>query len=112
MVEDDRELRELFCAVLADDGYTAIPARDGAAALDVLDGANVDLLISDVMMPRVDGFELIRSLREAGYTVPVLLTTARESAADKREGFRVGTDDYMVTVRGLGYKVVKPHGKE
>lgn len=93
MVEDDRELRELFCAVLADDGYTAIPARDGAAALD---GANVDLIISDVMMPRVDGFELIRSLREAGYTVPVLLTTARESAADKREGFRAGTDDYSV----------------
>lgn len=96
VVEDDRELRELFCAVLADNGYTAIPAQDGAAALDVLDGANVDLIISDVMMPRVDGFELVRSLREAGYTVPVLLITARESAADKREGFRAGTDDYMV----------------
>lgn len=96
VVEDGRELRELFCAVLADNGYTAISAQDGAAALDVLDGANVDLIISDVMMPRVDGFELVRSLREAGYTVPVLLITARESAADKREGFRAGTDDYMV----------------
>lgn len=96
VVEDDRELRELFCAVLTDNGYTALPARDGADALEVLDGAGVDLIISDVMMPRLDGFELIRALRDAGYTVPVLLITARESAADKREGFRAGTDDYMV----------------
>lgn len=96
VVEDDRELRELFCAVLTDNGYTAIPARDGAAALDALDRTNVDLIISDVMMPQVDGFELVRSLRDAGYTMPVLLITARESTADKREGFRAGTDDYMV----------------
>lgn len=66
VVEDDRELRELFCAVLTDNGYTAIPARDGAAALDALDRTNVDLIISDVMMPQVDGFELVRSLRDAG----------------------------------------------
>lgn len=96
VVEDDKELRDLFCAVLTENGYTAIPAVDGIDAFDVLDTNYVDLIISDVMMPRMDGFELIKSLREANYTMPVLMITARSSTADKREGFRSGTDDYMV----------------
>lgn len=96
VVEDDRELRELFCAVLAENGYTALPAVDGLEAFDVLEAHAVSLVISDVMMPRMDGFQMVKALREAGYTMPVLLITARESAADKREGFRAGTDDYMV----------------
>lgn len=96
VVEDDKELRDLFSSVLTDNGYTAIPAADGMDALDVLDNTAVDLIISDVMMPRMDGFEMTKALREAGYTLPVLMITAKESFADKREGFRVGTDDYMV----------------
>lgn len=96
VVEDDAELRELFCTVLSDNGYTAIPAADGIAAFDVLDNTYIDLIISDIMMPRMDGYEMTRELREAGYTTPVLMITAKESASDKREGFRVGTDDYMV----------------
>lgn len=96
VVEDDSELRELFCTVLTDNGYTAVPANDGIAAFDILDNTYIDLIISDIMMPRMDGFEMTRALREAGYTTPVLMITAKESASDKREGFRVGTDDYMV----------------
>lgn len=96
VVEDDRELRDLFCAVLTDNGYHAMPAVDGIIAFDILDDTYIDLVISDIMMPRMDGFELTKSLRVAGYTMPVLMITAKESAADKREGFRVGTDDYMV----------------
>ena len=96
VVEDDAELRELFCTVLSDNGYTAIPAADGIAAFDVLDNTYIDLIISDIMMPRMDGYEMTRELREAGYTTPVLMITAKESASDKREGFRVGTDDYMI----------------
>lgn len=96
VVEDDAELRELFCTVLSDNGYTAVPAADGIAAFDVLDNTYIDLIISDIMMPRMDGYEMTRELREAGYTTPVLMITAKESASDKREGFRVGTDDYMV----------------
>lgn len=96
VVEDDEELRELFCTVLEDNGYTTIPAKDGVAAFDVLDNSLIDLVISDIMMPRMDGYELTRHLRKAGYTMPVLMITAKENAADKREGFRVGTDDYMV----------------
>ena len=96
VVEDDNELRDLFCAVLTENGYTAVPAVDGIDAFDILDETYVDLIISDIMMPRMDGFELIKALREAHYNTPVLMITARSSAADKREGFRIGTDDYMV----------------
>lgn len=96
VVEDDRELQELFCAVLEQNGYTALPAKDGIEAFDVLDNAQVDLVISDIMMPRMDGYELTRALRDTGYTMPVLMITAKERPADKREGFSAGTDDYMV----------------
>lgn len=96
VVEDDRDLRELFCTVLVDHGYTAIPAEDGEEALDILDRSYVDLIISDIMMPKMDGYELTKTLREANFMMPVLMITARERAADKREGFRAGTDDYMV----------------
>ena len=64
VVEDDQELRELFCAVLSEHGYRPIPAADGENALEILDGTLVDLIISDVMMPRMDGYELTRSLRQ------------------------------------------------
>lgn len=96
VVEDDKELRDLFSSVLTEHGYTAVPAVDGVDAFDILDSTAVDLVISDVMMPRMDGFEMTKALREAGYTMPVLMITAKESFADKREGFRVGSDDYMV----------------
>lgn len=96
VAEDDQPLRDLFCTVLTTHGYTAIPAEDGQAALEILENTYIDLIISDVMMPKLDGYALTRALREAGYTLPILLITALESAADKHEGFRAGTDDYMV----------------
>ena len=96
VVEDDKELRDLFCAVLTDNGYTAFPATDGENAFDILDGTYIDLVVSDIMMPKMDGIEMTKALREAGYEMPVLMITAKESAADKRAGFRAGTDDYMV----------------
>lgn len=96
VVEDDKELRDLFCTVLADNGYTPIPAVDGLNAFDVLDNTYIDLIISDVMMPNMDGFAMIKALREAKYTMPILIITAKESIADKRTGFWAGTDDYMV----------------
>lgn len=96
VVEDDKELRELFCTVLRDNGYTAFPATDGLSAFDMLDNTNIDLVISDIMMPRMDGYELTKSLRDAGYTMPVLMITAKDGLPDKREGFLSGTDDYMV----------------
>lgn len=96
VVEDDKELRDLFCTVLLENGYTVFPATDGINAFDILDNNYVDLIISDIMMPKMDGFAMTDALRKANYTMPVLMITAKESSADKREGFRVGTDDYMV----------------
>lgn len=96
VVEDDKELRDLFCTVLSENGYTTLPAADGMDAFDVLDDSSVDLVISDIMMPRMDGFELTKALRDAGYTMPILMITAKDALSDKREGFLAGTDDYMV----------------
>ena len=96
VAEDDLILRELFCNVLTDHGYTPVPARDGLEAFDILDNTHIDLIITDVMMPRMDGFSFTRALREAKYTTPVLIITAKHTPEDKQQGFRAGTDDYMV----------------
>lgn len=96
VVEDDRELREMFCMVLTDHGYTPLQAGSGEEALSVIADHYIDLMISDVMMPNMDGYELARELRSAGYTLPILMITAKGQQTDKREGFLAGTDDYMV----------------
>ena len=96
VVEDDAELRELFRQVLGKNGYQAVGAADGVQALDALDNDYYDLIIYDVMMPVMDGYELVRQLREAGITIPVLMITAKDGFDDMRTGFLSGTDDYMV----------------
>lgn len=96
VAEDDANTNRLMCAVLTRAGYTAVPAADGAEALAIMDEKHIDLLIADVMMPRMDGYELTAALREAGYTLPILMVTAKEAVEDRRRGFRAGTDDYMV----------------
>ena len=96
VVEDDRELRTLFSRVLARNGYEPLEAADGQQALDLLDKNYIDLIISDIMMPVMDGYELVRSLREADIETPVLMITAKDAFDDMRRGFLSGTDDYMV----------------
>ncbi len=96
VAEDDSELRQLFCKVLTKNGYIVIPTCDGQEALDVLDREYVDLIVSDIMMPRLDGYELTRQLRDAGYSVPILIITAKGSFRDLQLGFDFGADDYMV----------------
>lgn len=96
IAEDDRELRHLFSHVLTKHGYSVKGVTNGREALDALDIDYFDLIISDIMMPVVDGYELVRSLREAGNTTPVLMITAKDSFEDMRRGFVSGTDDYMV----------------
>ena len=96
VVEDDAELRQLFRRVLEKNGYEALEAADGQEALDVLDRQYIDLIISDIMMPVMDGYELVRSLRDAGISIPVLMITAKDAFDDMRRGFLSGTDDYMV----------------
>ena len=95
IVEDDANQRKLMSAVLEQYGYNVIQAFDGIDALDQLDKKHVDLIILDIMMPRMDGFELTETLRQSGCNVPILMVTAKQSPVDKRKGFIIGTDDYM-----------------
>ena len=96
IVEDDVELRQLFARVLEKNGYQVETAEDGAEALKILGRGYVDLIISDIMMPVMDGNALVRALREDGVKTPVLMITAKSTLDDMREGFLSGTDDYMV----------------
>lgn len=96
VAEDDDTLRELMSDYLDENGYEVLQARDGAEAMTLLDSNHIDLLICDVMMPEMDGYTLIRELREAEYSLPILIVTARETMDDKRCGFVAGADDYMV----------------
>lgn len=95
VVEDDAGTRKLLCALLKSDGYNVLTAQDGAEALEVLDKNHVDLLVIDVMMPRMDGYTLTEQLRGGGSTLPMLMLSAKDGAADVRHGFVVGIDDYM-----------------
>lgn len=95
VVEDDAGTRKLLCALLKNDGYNVLSAQDGAEALEVLDKNHVDLLVIDVMMPRMDGYTLTEQLRGGGSTLPMLMLSAKDGAADVRHGFVVGIDDYM-----------------
>lgn len=96
IAEDDRELRQLFTHVLLKNGYTVKGVSNGKEALDSLDLDYYDLIISDIMMPVMDGYELVRKLRDMGNTIPVMMITAKDAFDDMRLGFLSGTDDYMV----------------
>ena len=95
VAEDDTSVRKLICAVLKQNGFHALQAEDGVAALEVMDKEHVDLAVVDLMMPRMDGYALTRQLRAAWPTLPIMMLTAKQEAKDKREGFIAGTDDYM-----------------
>jgi DNA-binding response OmpR family regulator len=96
IAEDDRELRQLFSRVLVKNGYSVVGVSDGAEALCEIENQFFDIIISDIMMPRVDGYELVRALREAGNNTPVLMITAKDAFDDMQAGFSSGSDDYMV----------------
>lgn len=96
VVEDDHSLRTLFCTVLSKNGYAYFEAKDGIEAWNILEKQYIDLIITDIMMPNIDGYELVKGLRENGYNMPVLMITAKDTFEDMQYGFRVGTDDYMV----------------
>lgn len=96
IAEDDRELRQLFSHVLTRNGYAVKGVSNGKEALDAMDNDYFDLVITDIMMPVLDGYELVRQLRDTGNTTPVLMITAKDAFDDMSQGFVSGTDDYMV----------------
>ena len=96
VVEDDTTLNKLICAKLKQEHFNPIPAFDGEEALQILDKKYVDLIICDIMMPKMDGYVLTKELRDASYRLPILMITAKDQMEDLEKGFKAGTDDYMV----------------
>ncbi len=96
IAEDDRELCQLFSHILVKNGYYVKGVSNGEEALAELDNGYYDLIISDIMMPVMDGYELVHRLRESENHIPVMMITAKDAFDDMRRGFISGTDDYMV----------------
>ena len=96
IAEDDQELSQLFAHVLTKNGYLAKGVSNGKEALEAMEDDYYDLLISDKMMPKMDGYELVRQMRDRGNQTPGMMITARDAFDDMRQGFLSGTDDYMV----------------
>ena len=107
IAEDDTELLTLFKRVLTKSGYMVKGVANGQEALDALDNEYFDIIISDIMMPVMDGYKLVRSMRDAGITIPVLMITAKDAFDDMRMGFLSGTDDYMVKPVNINEMVLR-----
>ena len=95
VVDDDHNTRMYFEAVLQNNGYTVTVAKNGEDALDVMDREHIDLVVLDIMMPKMDGYEFTETLRECDNNLPILMVSAKQLPVDKNKGFAVGTDDYM-----------------
>lgn len=96
VLEDDKELNRTVCAFLNGSGYEAVGCLNANDAYDVLFENTIDLIVSDIMMPGVDGFEFVCNVRDTNKDIPILFMTARDDIASKQRGFRIGVDDYMV----------------
>ncbi|MDO4730632.1 MAG: response regulator transcription factor [Clostridia bacterium] len=95
VVDDDRHTRMLLEAILKAENYTVFTASNGEEALDVMDKEHIDLVVLDIMMPKMDGYEFTKILRKSDNNLPILMASAKQLPADKRRGFIVGTDDYI-----------------
>ena len=97
VVEDDRELNHAVCSYLTRNGYEATRCLGANEAYDEMYGGTIfDMIISDIMMPEIDGFEFAETIRELNQNIPILFMTARDDFASKQRGFKAGIDDYMV----------------
>ncbi|MDO5399956.1 MAG: response regulator transcription factor [Eubacteriales bacterium] len=95
VVDDDKHTRMLLRTYLEDAGYRVVTAQNGEDALDVMDAEHIDLVVLDIMMPKMDGYEFTKLLRETNNNLPILMVSAKQLPQDKKRGFLVGTDDYM-----------------
>ena len=96
VLEDDQELNRTVCTFLNNSGYEAVGCLNANEAYDALYENMIDLIVSDIMMPGVDGFEFAKNVRDVNSEIPILFMTARDDIASKQRGFRIGVDDYMV----------------
>ena len=95
IADDDKNTRLLFKAVLEGAGYQTLTAENGREALEIMERQHIDLVVLDIMMPHMDGYEFTRTLRDGDNNLPILMVSAKQLPADRRQGFLVGTDDYM-----------------
>ena len=95
VADDDKNTRRLLQAVLEAENYTVFTAENGEDALEVMDREHIDLVVLDIMMPKMDGYEFTKTLRAAQSELPILMISAKQLPEDKHKGFLVGTDDYM-----------------
>ena len=95
VVDDDKNTRKLIEAVLRRENFTVSTSENGKDALEKLDGEHIDLVVLDVMMPEMDGYEFTKTLRESENDIPILMVSAKQLPTDKHKGFLVGTDDYI-----------------
>lgn len=96
VVEDDKELNRSVCSFLNQSGYEATGCLSAEEAYDVMYETVFDLIVSDIMMPNIDGFEFVKTVRSLNENIPILFMTARDDFASKQRGYRVGVDDYMI----------------
>lgn len=96
VVEDDIKLNQIVCTYLNDNGYKAKGCLNPREAYDLMYNSLYDMIISDIMMPEIDGYEFAQSVRELNKTIPILFITAKDDIISKQKGFKLGIDDYMV----------------
>ena len=107
VVDDDKNTRLLMEAVLQAEGYTVSCAVNGADALDVMDRQHIDLVVLDIMMPEMDGYEFTKALREADNNLPILMVSAKQLPQDRKQGFLVGTDTVKLSAALIISKVCR-----
>ncbi len=107
VVEDDQSLNKMICDKLSREEYHTFSAFDGEEAIALLDKEHIDLIITDIMMPRMNGYELIKLLRSTSYFLPVLIITAKDQIEDMEKAFMAGTDDYMMKPLNLKEMVLR-----
>ena len=107
IAEDDKDLRQLFQHVLLQNGFQVKGVSNGQEAIEAIEEETFDLLISDIMMPVMDGYTLVRTIRESGKNMPVLMITAKDAFNDMYMGFHSGTDDYMVKPININEMVLR-----
>ena len=107
VAEDDASLNKMICAKLAKEQFRTVSAFDGEEALAVMDREHIDLVVSDVMMPKMDGYEITKLLRGSRYYLPILMITAKDQLEDMEKGFIAGADDYMIKPVNLKEMVLR-----
>lgn len=95
LVDDNEKIRKLIEIYLKREDFQVFHGNNGEEALDIIDNVKIDLIIADIMMPKMDGYELVKELRQANYNLPILMVTAKDTYPDKKMGFELGADDYM-----------------